>query len=176
MYEVRIRLDIPGSVSFTCNFTIANAGTFNSTLDVSVNDGGDIQLDGDVSLANWAVSNSQFAINSFDFELSMDTSTGYFNEATSGDLQMGAQTGVTFDGLIEVTNGALQDLQFDFDYFHGGQSYAFTIALSSGAIPGRGDLVGAREPFRLGRSLPSQNHIAGECSDLFNTIDNRNNL
>lgn len=119
------------SVSYTCSFTIPNSGTFDSTLAVTRNGEGHTQLDGEVSLADWGTSTSKFAINSFTFDLSMDTTTGYFYESVSGDMKMGAQTSVVFDGTIEVSNGVLEDLDIYFDYKHGGVATVISLDYDS---------------------------------------------
>lgn len=119
------------SVSYICNFTLPNSGTFNSNFAVSMNGAGHIQLDGNVSLANWTVSASNFGVTSFNYAMSMDTSTGYFSSSTSGQLTMGAHTGLNFSGTIQVTNNVLQVLNFYFDYMHGGFATVITLSYSS---------------------------------------------
>ena len=121
------------SVSYTCNFVLPNSGTFNSDFAVTMNSNHAIQLEGDVALADWTVSNTSFDINSLAFHLSMDTSTGYFYANTSGDLKMGSKASLTFSGTIAVTNDVLQVFNISFNYTHGSTTTAIALNYDSSA-------------------------------------------
>jgi hypothetical protein len=145
---VNMQLDISitaarESVKFIGDFTLPT-GTMNSSFDLTANTSGSIHLSGAVALTDWALASDKFDVESFTFQMEMDSSScGTFSAATSGTMKLGLKTGLDFSGSIAINCGVLQTLNIDVLYYHNSVSSHFVIGYNStsGMLTGEVDFT-----------------------------------
>lgn len=117
-------------------------GEFNGSYDLSVNED-EMQMDGSVALTDWQFAGGGFDVEEFDFDMSMTVpfgadECGSFSSDTSGLMQMGSKTSLSFTGDIALNCGELETLVLEYDYSHGAitQTFALDYDSSTGLLAG----------------------------------------
>lgn len=131
-----LQIDVASSASVKLDADmVLPQGNFTGTLDVTAGPNDGLSLDGEMDVTDWKWEGPDFSVQKFHFDVSMDVGAdncGVLDTNTDGTMTMGKDTGLKFDGKLEVDCGRLKVLSLSYEYKHGGVTQTFRISYDSG--------------------------------------------